>query len=909
MSDLSSLLTSSRQLTAHIPRPDLPAINLGLDQIEQQSRRLVAAQSTAPDPAKASYLLAQAQIDTSTLGSQIANLNTQATFAPLQPIHDTDIAGFLRHAHEQSLVASIEEGRRETEAEFYRVLDERVRRDWESRKKRIFEELGVKLDAQDRNVDLGVSSNVFGRSKLMSSRSGKGLGVGVNVPASQMRQSMPMHQKMMVYDRVLTQLNTARLAQTAFPLISQFKTAAMDTPHASGLGKQFAETLEILLDIVSEQPQLPYAHAQAHLLNNSPVLERSYAKAYLGEPGSSSTRELRIKIVTGARTALEKQYWQYLEQVIQSKPVDAALGGDPSLANRVRGFLSVKYYKGGKWQGGIEHIAWKPLWAQMFYLIRTGHREEALEVALAFQKQLEDREPNFVAALRSWVESPDGRQVIPRHIREHMFTSYNSHIAFDPDVDPFKQALFKLIARIEPNKKTVPLVTATTEDWIWFQLTMVDEQEGSGLTELAEVLESYGEKHFGSSPDVGSPAASTNMTSSIVGMNAALSSAAKKITWARLLLICGLFEKAVMALYEHPELQIEAIHLAIALSYYGLLRVPSRDEMTDVDILIQPTNRPVTLNFALLISRYIRQFQKTDPKEALQYAFCVALGSDRVTSTSTEHEKAVSQDQLELARELVRRVIIGCDGKWEELVGGVREDGTKYGGILERYLPLLRLDSTTDYNEVILKSAAAMCEGDRKLLDAIKLYNLAGARDTVLSCLARALGELLSEQGGGGREGKELEVLAQNVLRAYELRGERTRDAQDVIKLIKLRSAMEKHASGDLDAALEDIEAADVIPLEGDVRTITRKVDDLRVKDQPITGSMAEILLLTMNVLHGLHARVKAPGFGKEVERQAYLTKLRKRARAVMTFATMQPINLSADVINQLTKLDVAISQ
>ena len=51
-----------------------------------------------------------------------------------------------------------------------------------------------------------------------------------------------------------------------------------------------------------------------------------------------------------------------------------------------------------------------------------------------------------------------------------------------------------------------------------------------------------------------------------------------------MLLSCGAFELAVAALYGHPELQIEAVHLAIALSYYGLLRVPSRDELNDVDI-------------------------------------------------------------------------------------------------------------------------------------------------------------------------------------------------------------------------------------------------------------------------------------------------------------------------------------
>lgn len=91
------------------------------------------------------YILAQAHVDAPGLANSIAHLNTSTTFSPLQPLHDTDVAGYLRHAHEQNLISTIEESRRETQEEFYRVLEERSRRDWEARKKRVFEELGGRL--------------------------------------------------------------------------------------------------------------------------------------------------------------------------------------------------------------------------------------------------------------------------------------------------------------------------------------------------------------------------------------------------------------------------------------------------------------------------------------------------------------------------------------------------------------------------------------------------------------------------------------------------------------------------------------------------------------------------------------------------------------------------------------------
>ena len=91
-------------------------------------------------------------MDAPALASSIAHLNTQATFSPLQALQDTDVAGYLRHAHEQNLISTIEEGRRETQEDFYRVLEERGRHEWEGRKKRVFEQLGARVGGDNRAV-------------------------------------------------------------------------------------------------------------------------------------------------------------------------------------------------------------------------------------------------------------------------------------------------------------------------------------------------------------------------------------------------------------------------------------------------------------------------------------------------------------------------------------------------------------------------------------------------------------------------------------------------------------------------------------------------------------------------------------------------------------------------------------
>ena len=108
-------------------------------------------------------------MDASALANSIAHLNTQSTFSPLQALQDTDVAGYLRHAHEQNLISTIEEGRKETQADFYRLLDETAQRDWEAKKRRVFEELGGMVTCEARTPSSSSSQlkkSLHGKSSL-----------------------------------------------------------------------------------------------------------------------------------------------------------------------------------------------------------------------------------------------------------------------------------------------------------------------------------------------------------------------------------------------------------------------------------------------------------------------------------------------------------------------------------------------------------------------------------------------------------------------------------------------------------------------------------------------------------------------------------------------------------------------
>jgi nuclear pore complex protein Nup93 len=97
----------------------------------------------------------------------------------------------------------------------------------------------------------------------------------------------------------------------------------------------------------------PIEHASAHIINTR-LFERKFARIYLGDADSRDAVALRQQIAKSSREALEEQYWDVLERTVQARPSEARLGGDPSISNKVRPFLLVRYYRSGEWEDKIE---------------------------------------------------------------------------------------------------------------------------------------------------------------------------------------------------------------------------------------------------------------------------------------------------------------------------------------------------------------------------------------------------------------------------------------------------------------------------------------------------------------------------------------------------------------------------
>lgn len=94
------------------------------------------------------------------------------------------------------------------------------------------------------------------------------------------------------------------------------------------------------------------------------------------------------------------------------------------------------------------------------------------------------------------------------------------------------------------------------------------------------------------------------------------------------------------------------------------------DAKRRLSVWLSPVSPPA-LNLAALIRRYVRPFAKHDANHALQYVACMCLSADQ--------GDGIGKEQIEFAWSEVRKIVVLAEGAgWDELVGGLRPDGTRF---------------------------------------------------------------------------------------------------------------------------------------------------------------------------------------------------------------------------------------
>ncbi|KAE8296621.1 Nuclear pore complex protein Nup93 93 kDa nucleoporin Dead eye protein Nucleoporin Nup93 [Larimichthys crocea] len=511
------LLQQAEQLAAETEAvSELPHVERNLQEIQQagerlRSRTLTRTTQDAAD-VKASILLGSRGLDIFHISQRLESLSAATTFEPLEPVKDTDIQGFLKNERDNALLSAIEESRRRTfllAEEYHR---ESMLVQWEQVKQRVLHTLlGAGEDALDFSQDVEPSfvSEVTapGRSALDS------------VEVAYGRQIYIFNEKI-VNGHI--QPNLGDLCASV--------AESLDDKNVSDMWLMVKQMTDVLL-----------------------VPAKDTLK-------SRTSVEMQMAFVRQALNFLENSYKNYTMVTVFGNLHQAQLGGVPGTYQLVRSFLNIKLPGPlpGMQDGEIEG---HPVWAVIYYCLRCGDLNAAMQVVNRVQHQLGD----FKTWFQEYMNSPD-RRLSPTS--ENKLRLHYRRVLRN-SADPYKRAVYCLIGKCDISDNHGE-VADKTEDYLWLKLNQVcfdDDGSSSPQDRLTlpqlqkQLLEDYGESHFSAS--------------------------------------------------QQPFL-------------YFQLRLLLKSSGQSAQLLSQePGDPPMVrrLNFIRLLMLYTRKFESTDPREALQYFY------------------------------------------------------------------------------------------------------------------------------------------------------------------------------------------------------------------------------------------------------------------------------------------------
>lgn len=306
-----------------------------------------------------------------------------------------------------------------------------------------------------------------------------------------------------------------------------------------------------LISIINEEPKL------TSFSEPGAIKERQFAGDYLNETSNSKgATALRKRIVDGSRAFLEKLFFAEVEAAIAKNPREAQLGGIPSIINRIRAYIRLRAARKDLAPDGTELqvVGEDYCWILIFYLLRCGFVTEAAEY-VSSDPGFRSLDHKFVTYMTTYAQN----RRLPRDLQQKINGEYQQRLRNAPEntVDPYRMACYKIIGRCDLGRRRLDGVGQGVEDWMWLQFTLareddrVEETAGDffGLEDIQTDITEIGQRVFAKGQEAPG------------GYG----------TYFLLQILGGMFEQAISYLGSHAP--ISAVHFAIALDYYGLLRV------------------------------------------------------------------------------------------------------------------------------------------------------------------------------------------------------------------------------------------------------------------------------------------------------------------------------------------------
>jgi nuclear pore complex protein Nup93 len=726
---------------------DEPQLQLGLQDIARKVRNLGKGFTDA----RAHYLLSASGVNTSEALRDLEELSG-ARPAPLQsqPADSGAVKDALAQRHQSDFQKMVDGHVQRAHADFDKMIEERLHGvDWDAHRQRIYEHFGLKKpqtsgdgglystvagaqstfgrSSRRPNVAANKSFGLSGMSKsVIGSVAARGLNKStfgdINDKIGDGVRSAPddniLRRKQEKYADKIKDLNVARLQEKNYPILTRFAEVEAE-PTNNEDSTMLVNAFKALVHITGENENAE------NLGEPGAIRERTYAKAYLDDNRNSPEAVgVRKRIIDGSRKFLEKLFHNQVESVLARNPREAKIGGEPSALSKIKGYVRVRVARKelGTDVENLLEVGGDYCWPVIFYLLRSGLYAEALtyvnENATVFRRL--DRP--FMRYLKAYVESDDHR--LTPDLQTSINNEYSSRQRLLPEtsLDPYCMMCYKVIGRCELSRRSLDNITNDMMDWLWLQFalarefTRVEEElahEAFTLDDVRRSIKEIGERYFGAGSDIANAATTLFFMQTLAGM----------------------FEKAVADLYPHNYLS--AVHFAIGLDFYGLLRVS--DISNSDDLLSYTTRQESQIAFGSMIGLYTRDFRTANATAAVDYITLLCLNAD----LTGELGKA----QKDLCYQALTEVVLETR-EFAQLLGDIRADGQRIKGAIEQRLPLIKLADDREFLKHITLVAARTAEDQGRTTDAALLYHLCEDYNKVFIVVNEALSLALTTEIG-----------------------------------------------------------------------------------------------------------------------------------------------------------------
>ncbi|VEU21771.1 DEKNAAC102748 [Brettanomyces naardenensis] len=930
---LNELLQSSRNL----PRRsnEIGTIHLGLGEIKKKAYKMRKYNKTAKDVnpyTKAHYLLIGKGITIEEIQSELDSLDSLRTAvgaasgtvaASNAAAPSVGIEDYVTAQKHQSILTAIEQSLSSSARDFDQYVSENVSQSWKNQNKDMksaalssllkreqptsapsspekrHKQLsstneGKQQQQQQLQLTWGTkpsSSILSPRFKFSDVQPSQDVDSVVNPNAS-----YALRRKFELYAQVIYELNDARQESAWYQLCTVF--ADLSKRELTTRSKQMHQGWLILRDFCEDEGEL------------TSVRERRFAAGHCSESlNDPESRRLRKLIAAKSRRYLELQFLDHVNDVYQKLEKKAVGEGLVSNVSKIRQFLELTLKtKAGEWKvKNLTFVNGVPIWATLFSLLRAGCYDEAVTLVSENDDSFQKLERSFPLYLKAYCETADHR--LPAELQGRLANEFNQYFKHSSkEVDPYRYAVYKVLGRCDLSRKDLPSITLSIEDWLWLHLCLVREDDLDSSDEDTSIHERY---------------TLTDLQKSVLEFGPdAFNASSNNPLYLQTLLFSGLYEVAVQYLFSVSE--IDSVHLAITLAYYGLLRVP--DEKEDLTKLLIVDDKGFRcINYARLLGYYTRTFKYSDPRVAAEYLFEICL-CDGLNDK-------LRKEQIDLAQGAIRELVLETR-EFVMLLGRIGKDGSRIPGIIEQRKKLLYLDDERSYLHKIAEKAAHKAEDEGRPYDCILLYQLSEEYDTVLSIVNRLLGDFLVSvdfrtplddivSGDLIRGDTNVVKLAKRLMKTYNASPEilsrtsiRQRETcSTLLELVSIASAFTSR-SPDLVDILQRVKKLDLTPCSSSIELdkIRLRAQEFNSLDEAIAKNIPNVLVIEMSCVSQLVYELqqgyevekdKKSSEGKNTSKEERLNELKQMSRNCMVYAGMVQYKMPREVYRTLINLEV----